>query len=66
VVLADTWKIIAIGFGAAILLGPAFADSPRQFDLICTDEVAPFTAFPTSSHMSDDTGPELEPPPAPK
>jgi hypothetical protein len=29
-------------------------------------EVVPFTAFPTSSHMSDETGPEIEPPPAPR
>lgn len=28
-----------------------------------TCEVAPFTVFPASSHMSEQTGPEMQPPP---
>ena len=150
--LASVRKIVAIGVGAAILAGRAFADDHRQFDLICkgvtktvtgpkapeqwsshlsvdlesnrwctyarecadvykianaqpdivtlahrqtyydlldvsfslrsghinwaydynasvtlltegTCEFASFTAFPPSSHMSDDTGPDIGPPP---
>ena len=154
-VLANIPKICASGLGAAILSGAAFADTPRQFDLICAGkirtvagptgpeqwswhlsvdldagrwcghahgcadvykiassrpdiivlahrqtyydqlgisfaprtgritwsydynasntylsegkcEVGPFTSFPASSHMSDETGPQIEPPPAPR